>query len=257
MNCPKVAVIIPNFNKAQYINDCLESVGKQTYKNIDIVVIDDASTDESVKIIKKLQKKYNNIRLFELKTNHGVSFARNYGINQTDAEFFVFLDSDDMYVNEKKIENEIKLANDDTVVFSQWVPMNTNGEILPYKKLTTNPYNSYFAISKILSITLPPYKQLRAYMIPRKLFDRIGGYDKNLPIYEDFDLQSRFAIYGKILYTGEIGEAYRLNTGGLSKPNCEYDYAKIIYTIRRKYIPHISLLQKIAYFILMKKSSVK
>lgn len=243
----KVAIIVPNYNKAKYIERCLVSAASQTYKNLEIIVVDDCSTDNSIEKIKKLQKKYPNIRLFCFKKNHGVSYARNYGASKTDADALTFLDSDDVYINSKKIENEVALYKKNTVVFSQWVPMSTNGDILECPIYSDNPFKN-FAASKILSIDLPSFKQMRGYMIPAVVFHNLGGYSNSLNMYEDFDLQCKLAIIGKcrFLYTGEIGEAYRLNTGGLSSKNID-NVPKILGNIQKKYFSKLSFIQKCYY----------
>ena len=247
----KVAIIIPNYNKADYIEECIQSAVKQTYKNLEIIVVDDCSTDDSVAKIKRMVQKYKNIKLFALKKNSGVSAARNFGVKKTNAEYLTFLDSDDVYINKDKIKNEVNLANNKTIVFSQWVPLNLNGEPLEYTRFEKNPYNSCLAISKILSICMPPNKQLRGYMIPKQLFLELKGYDTKLTHYEDFDLQCRLVLNGKLKYTGKIGEGYRIGTGGLSSKLS--NATEVIAKIQNKYYLELNMLQKIKYKFEMKK----
>ena len=252
MDKPKVAIIIPNYNKESFLPACIESATNQTYSNIEIIIVDDHSTDHSDSIIKKLIKGQPNIKYYRLPKNRGVSHARNYGAAKATADFLVFLDSDDVYINNKKIENEVTIINNNKIAFSQWVPMDTNGTIKPYKKYLKNPLR-YFAISKILSVSLPPYQQLRGYMIPTRIFREIGGYNTKLSFYEDFDLQCRLALHTKKFeYTQNTGEAYRLGTNGLSSQST-IDAARTIENIRQKYIPKLSLTQKIMYHIYMRK----
>ncbi len=123
--------------------------------------------------------------------------------------------------------------------------MEVNGKVLEYKTYKFNPLH-FFATSKILSVALPPYKQLRGYLIPTKLFKEIGGYNTNLSFYEDFDLQCRLALKAKFAYTKDTGEAYRLGTGGLSSQSVE-NAQKTIETIRKKYYKKLSPFQKLIY----------
>lgn len=101
-----VSVIIPVYNIKRYLSECLESVVHQTYKNIEIILIDDGSTDGSGEICDDYDKKYSNIKVFHLK-NSGVSAARNYGINQANGDYLTFVDSDDV-IDKNMIE---KLVN--------------------------------------------------------------------------------------------------------------------------------------------------
>jgi len=250
MDIPKVAIIIPNFNKQPYLEDCLNSVLNQSYKNIEIIIIDDHSTDASKKTIRSFEEKHKNIKAIFLTKNQGVSHARNYGASKTDADFITFLDSDDKYENKDKILNEVKFASNDSIVFSQWIPMEKDGKILPYTTFRFNPYR-FFAICRILSVCLPPYKQLRGYLIPKALFDKIGGYDTSLNYYEDFDFQCRLCLNAKIKYTGSIGEAYRLNTGGLSDREIK-DANKAIKNIQSRHYKNLNALQKIVFSLLNK-----
>ncbi len=90
----KVSVIVPVYNVYEYIEKCLDSLVKQTLKDIEIIVVNDGSPDNSQEIIDKYAKKYKNIRSF-IKKNGGLSDARNYGIKYAKGEFIAFLDSDD------------------------------------------------------------------------------------------------------------------------------------------------------------------
>lgn len=96
----KLSVIIPIYNADQYLKRCIDSVIKQSigFENIELILVDDNSTDDSKKIIKEYCDKYNNIRGIFLNENHGTpSFGRNKGIEISSAEYIMFLDSDDEF----------------------------------------------------------------------------------------------------------------------------------------------------------------
>ena len=100
----KVSIIIPFFNAEKLIENCLEKILKQTYKNIEIVLINDNSTDNSEKIIEKY-KNNNIIKYYKITEDTvGVSYARNYGIEKATGEYFIFVDVDD-YISDDLIEN--------------------------------------------------------------------------------------------------------------------------------------------------------
>ena len=103
MNNPKVSVIIPVYNVEQYLRQCLDSVVNQTFKDIEIIVVNDCSLDNSLQIIKEYQQKDNKIVLVDLKQNGGLSNARNEGVNVAQGKYLVFIDSDD-WVTENYIE---------------------------------------------------------------------------------------------------------------------------------------------------------
>lgn len=92
-----VSVIIPVYNTEKYIINCIKSVEKQSYKNIEIIVINDGSTDSSGDKVKELQKVYDNITYIFLEKNKGLSAVRNIGIKNANGKWIMFLDSDDTY----------------------------------------------------------------------------------------------------------------------------------------------------------------
>ena len=95
---PLVSVIIPVYNSSQYIERCLDSILQQTYDNIEIIVIDDGSTDDSAEKIKKYLNIHDNLLFFQTE-NYGVSHARNIGIKNSHGDWLTFLDSDDYILN--------------------------------------------------------------------------------------------------------------------------------------------------------------
>ena len=90
---PKVSVIIPVYNTEKYLRKCLESVINQTLKDIEIICINDCSTDDSLKILNDIKDE--RLKILNLPQNSGVSFARNRGIDEAKGEYISFVDSDD------------------------------------------------------------------------------------------------------------------------------------------------------------------
>lgn len=105
---PLVSVIIPAYNAEKTITDCLESVRQQTYKNIEIIVINDGSTDNTLSIVEQYKVLYNdfNLKIYTI-TNSGPASARNCGIDHANGEYIAFLDSDDRWIS-TKLEKQIK-----------------------------------------------------------------------------------------------------------------------------------------------------
>ena len=88
---PLVTVVIPTYNYGEYLSDAIESALKQTYKNLEVIVIDDGSSDNTEEIVKR----YDGRLSYYFKENGGISSARNYGMLKAKGEYIVFLDSDD------------------------------------------------------------------------------------------------------------------------------------------------------------------
>ena len=113
---PKVSVIIPNFNNARYIQEAIQSVLNQTLKDIEVIIVDDCSTDNSWEILQKLQKQDSRIKIIRNVENSGAGISRNVGLDIASGEFIKFLDSDDtmnldvleyMYNTAKKQNSQI------------------------------------------------------------------------------------------------------------------------------------------------------
>lgn len=117
MNKVKVSVIVPVYNVEKYLKKCLDSLVNQTLKNIEIIVVNDGSPDDSQKIIDEYTKRYSNIKSY-IKENGGLSDARNYGLKKAHGEYVAFLDSDDYVTTDmyEKMYDKAKTANFDMVV---------------------------------------------------------------------------------------------------------------------------------------------
>ena len=107
----KVSIIIPCYNQGKYVSDAINSALKQTYNDIEIVVFNDGSTDNSSEIIKSFADKYNNILFFDEKENKGVINARNMAIEAANGEYILPLDADDT-IEPTYIEKAVKILKE-------------------------------------------------------------------------------------------------------------------------------------------------
>lgn len=153
-----VSVIIAAYNIEPYIGRCLDSVLKSTYKNLQIIVIDDGSTDKTGKIIDS----YSDERLEVYHTeNHGVSAARNLGLDHVTGEFVLFVDGDD-YIDERMIEEMINaLYNQDIIETTQYFASDSKIWRKPYQtKANINKENLQLNKKACLYLTLAPHSRL-------------------------------------------------------------------------------------------------
>lgn len=126
---PLVTIIIPVYNTEKYLKKCLDSVVNQTYKNIEIIVINDASTDNSKEIIDDYAKEYKNIKLTNNPIHLGVAVSRNIGLDYAQGDYIYFLDSDD-FIRTDAIEKLVNLAQlyDVPLVEAKYKSVFTNHE---------------------------------------------------------------------------------------------------------------------------------
>ncbi|HDM8185455.1 TPA: glycosyltransferase family 2 protein [Vibrio harveyi] len=110
-----ISVIIPTYNSSKYISSCLSSVFNQTYKNIEVIVVDDCSEDNTVEIIKQ---QYPKTKIIEMESNSGSPAApRNKGLKAARGDYVCFLDSDDLWID-SKLETQLKLMTEKKLMFS-------------------------------------------------------------------------------------------------------------------------------------------
>ena len=109
-----ISIVIPIYKVEQYLRRCIDSVICQTYKNIEIILIDDGSPDNCGKLCDEIKKKDNRIKVIH-KSNGGLSDARNCGINIATGKYITFIDSDD-YVTEDYIEYMYRLLSQEKAV---------------------------------------------------------------------------------------------------------------------------------------------
>ena len=115
-----VSVIIPMYNSEKYIYQCLKSVLDQTYKYLEVIVVDDCSTDRSVDIVNSFND--NRIKLVKNKKNEGVSFSRNKGVKLSTGIFLCFLDSDDFWDKNKiKMQLDFIKKNDYSFIYGSYI----------------------------------------------------------------------------------------------------------------------------------------
>ncbi|WJE46143.1 glycosyltransferase [Peribacillus frigoritolerans] len=115
---PEISIIVPVYNTEKYLKKCLDSLINQTFEDIEIITINDGSTDNSIKILKEYEEKDDRIIVLDLE-NQGPSGARNSGLQFAKGEFVMFVDSDDWMdlTTCKKVYDEAKLKQADTVLF--------------------------------------------------------------------------------------------------------------------------------------------
>ena len=224
-----VSIIVPIYNKEKFIDKCLKSIVFQTYKNTEIILIDDGSNDKSADICYKYASKYKNIKYYYI-NNSGVSNARNVGIKKSKGEYIVFIDADD-YINENYIKS-LMVDNYDLVVEGYCKDF---GDKKEYIEINEGSY-SIKEIKKALKdkvitniFSVPYLKLFKSNIIKENKLE----FNINLSFGEDFEFILKYleCLDGKILIKNV---AYYYNTiedGSLSRkpiPNI-WDQLMIVY----------------------------
>ena len=131
-----VDIILPNFNKAKFLDQTIKSIINQSFRNFTLYIIDDFSNDNSIEIIKKYTDA--RIKLTSLKENKGVSYCRNLGLGFTKSKYIAFIDSDD-YWEKNKLENQIKFMDEfnHSFTYTDYVPYVSKDDNIKFKNKIT------------------------------------------------------------------------------------------------------------------------
>lgn len=157
----KCSIVIPAYNYAQYLDDCIQSCLAQTYKNIEIIVVDDCSTDNTFDVVKKYPVTY--IRHQE---NFGLPTARNTGIANARGERILCLDADDM-IDPTFVEKCISLPGIVVVGVENFGDPGTEAKVLPYHDLSLEAFKEQNRITC-------------TSMFPKNLWQSVGGFDEKM-----------------------------------------------------------------------------
>jgi glycosyltransferase involved in cell wall biosynthesis len=188
---PRVSVIIPTYNRAGIIAEAVDSVLAQDYKDFELIVVDDGSTDNTSEVMARYG---DDVRVL-FQENKGVSAARNRGITEASGKLIAFLDSDDLWLPQKlSTQVEFFSQRPDALICQTEEVWLRNGIRINPKHRHKKPSGMIFEPSLKLCLVSPS-----AVMIRRDLLDRTGGFDETLPACEDYDLwlriSCRFPVY--------------------------------------------------------------
>jgi glycosyltransferase involved in cell wall biosynthesis len=199
---PLISIIIPCFNREKYISDAIDSCLKQTYKNIEIIVVDDGSTDNSVEIIKS--KYYDKLKLI-VQVNQGSASARNAGLFSAKGEFIIFLDSDD-WLSDDLVEAHVNTINkwqnveiccaDSVTVTSDGTMSEVNRSIWP-----TTPSNPI----RLFLLKPPPFPACEIYR--KSTILKHGGFDEQMRAFTDSVVRLKITLSGGLVVRTDGGFA--------------------------------------------------
>ena len=224
----KVSIIIPIYNAENTIEKCISSILKQTYKDYELLLIDDGSTDNSLKVIKKYSK-YKNIRILN-QENHGVAYTRNRGIKEATGDYIMFIDNDD-FIDSDYIEKHITTISKENsdIVISGYRRINVENKVLHEEKLRDTYWSRFI-------ITAPWAKVYRRNFLLKNNIEFLS-YGIGEDVY--FNLLI-YSFEPKITILNYIGYNWFFNTKSVSNTsqkglNKEVDILFLLNKIIEKY----------------------
>lgn len=194
-----VSVIIPTYNRAGVIGRALRSVLAQSYRDVELIVVDDGSTDGTSSVLEQFRSHVTVL----CQPNRGVASARNLGLVHARGELIAFLDSDDEWLPDKlarQVERygEAYGAGDRAFVCHTDEIWLRNGKPVRQKKIHRKQGGLFFERALERCLISPS-----AVMLSRNLLDRVGRFDENLPAAEDYDLWLRITAFHSVEYVPE------------------------------------------------------
>lgn len=212
---PKISVIVPAYNVRRYIEDALESLEKQSFKDFEVIVVDDGSTDDTAELVKPFTARDSRFRLVS-KQNGGLSSARNHGILYARSEYIALLDGDDVYEPDKLVTHITILASQPCVgvVYSASRAIREDGQPT-FMVLSGKPVHS----DPLLALLCKNFVGHGSNAVFRRcLIDEVGNFDETLRSSEDIDFWLRVAATHQWQFyrVPHVLCGYRVRPSGLS-----------------------------------------
>ncbi len=194
MEKPLVSVILPTYNRGEYIRKAIESVFNQSYKNIELIIVNDGSTDNTSQILSEAKERDPRVVILTNETNLGLVKSLNKGVENARAEYIARIDDDDVWSDFDKLEKQVRFleSSPDYVLVGGGVIVIDKEDkevaryLLPKKDEEIRNYillNNSFAHPTV--------------MFRKQAWQKAGGYDERLNFSEDWDLWLRFGRLGK------------------------------------------------------------
>ena len=202
---PKVSVVIPTYNRESFIEETIESVLNQTFKDFEIIVVDDGSTDNTKEKLKRFGTK---IKLIEQK-NSERAVSRNNGVKNSNSEYIAFLDSDDIWIKDK-LEKQVNILNtrpNVILAYGQCLRINEKSKPIKIAKRQLNGFSGRVYENLLLRnfITSP------TPLVRREYFNKTSGFQSQYIPYEDWEYWIRFSLMGDFHFIEEPVAYYRVH----------------------------------------------
>lgn len=255
-----VSIIMPTYNRSKTLAQSIESVLKQTYKDWQLIVVDDGSTDNT----EDLMAAYKDDKriIYYKQANAGPIKARNNGARLAEGEWLAFLDSDDEWLPEK-LEKQLAMAEGkgDVLIFGNFFYVDETGKIIgEFFKDKSQPYSG-----KILPhLLLDNFILTSSVLVNKKIFDEVGGFNEklDLTIGEDYELWLRIADKAEFYFVAEPIANYRVHSVQLTKKRLSVYWSQLklfIYLFKNasKYEAMDRLMVVKSFLLRIKRVAIK
>jgi glycosyltransferase involved in cell wall biosynthesis len=236
----KISILIANYNNGRYFRDCYHSIISQSWKNWEVIIVDDCSTDDSADLIKMFIEGDDRFKFYQNKTNRGCGYSKRKCLDLATGEFCAFLDPDDALFDDA-IENMLKEFNGNQKIIAAYSKLIFCDESLNpkavFSKIKQIHNNRYFFNIPI---------QIHAFFVfKRRAYLKTSGINPDLKNAVDQDLYLKLLETGDAKFVDEILYKYRIHPDGISqhrfKQSAKESFARVIYeTMQRREITMIN-----------------
>ncbi|MEQ9620237.1 MAG: glycosyltransferase [Deltaproteobacteria bacterium] len=208
---PKVSVIIPTYNRAEYLKQAIASALGQTFEDFELLIVDDCSSDNTSRIIENCTD--TRIRYIRNNENKGISAVRNIGINNSRGEYIAFLDDDDEWFSDK-LEKQVSMLEPSSpklgAIYTGVVSVNmANNKVV---KLRIPQYRGNILKKMLLQNFIPT----PSIVLKKACFEKVGLFDERVPYGEDHDMWIRVAEKFEFDYVEDLLVKHRVHENSIS-----------------------------------------
>lgn len=245
-----VSIIMPTYNGSKWLKNAILSIQNQTYRNWELLVIDDGSSDNTAQIVADLVRNDSRVRYFKNEQNLGIQKTLNRGLDEAKGVYIARLDDDDSWADVQKLQKQVDFLNQNpmhVLVGTGVIMVNEEGKEL-FRYLL--PEKDYEIRRKLLSKNCFAHSSV---MFKRDAVKKFGGYGdgEDVKHFEDYDLWMKLGTVGKFSNLPIYGLSYRMREGSLSAIN------RLL--VFKKLIKHISKYKKSypQYFIALARACLR
>jgi glycosyltransferase involved in cell wall biosynthesis len=228
-----VSVVMPCFNAERYLEQAMRSVLDQTLRVVELIVIDDGSTDRSPQIVSRLQADFGGRIVLATQANAGPYAARNHGLRLARCPFVAFLDSDDWWTPDclERLHAALLADSKAALAYCGWQNIGLEGgRGAPY---VPPDYELEDKATRFLRAAAP--WPIHAALVRRSVIDEVGGFDLDLPTCMDYDLWLRIAVARPIRLVPEVLAFYRHHQSG-QITSTQWRQARNSWLVKRKFV---------------------
>ena len=209
----KFSILIAHYNNWLYLQDCLKSIENQTYKNYEIIIVDDCSTDDSFEFLRAISTKNSNIKLFQNECNKKVGFTKKRCVDEASGDVCIFVDPDDMITSTtlEEILNIYIESDQYIATYSKIKLIDENKSILgdfKHSKKITNNKSNFFNIN---------FEVAHLFSFKRESYLQTSGIDGSLSSAVDQDLYLKLYEVGDFYFINKFQYYYRIHDKGVSQ----------------------------------------